>query len=130
MGSQYGDYFVFPIAGVDELPPPNPLQKCLVLGYGRFRQSASFSVNTQVFGRNRIGVSLFSKACLKKNRVWRVCPQTPIGEPVWGLLCLPHSWRGRVASQGIFRGSPSSDSMPPKPPANNVISVSVQSLCV
>jgi len=32
LGSQYGDYFVFPVAGVDDLPAPNPLQKVISVG--------------------------------------------------------------------------------------------------
>lgn len=79
LGSQYGDYFVFPIAGVDELPPPNPLQKGLICELRSFWQ-----IDPLVCGDN-----LIKHNCLVDSDItyWYegFCPQS--GE----LLRLPRN---------------------------------------
>ncbi len=79
LGSQYGDYFVFPIAGVDELPPPNPLQKGLVC-----ESLSPWQVDPLVCGDNLTKQSFFVDS---KISYWYegFCPQS--GE----LLRLPRN---------------------------------------
>lgn len=56
-----------------------------------------------------------------------VCPPNPIiGEPVWGLLCLLHSWRGRVASYGILKEESFPQKDAAQTPCKRVLSIGAQ----
>ena len=89
LGSQYGDYFVFPIAGVDELPPPNPLQKGLIC-----ESPSCWQVDPLVCGDNLIrqnfptgsNITYWYEGFCPRNGELLKLPRTPLVEAIAGEL--------------------------------------------